>query len=205
MNHRRFHARAAIFAFAASVVGCQDEREPVSPAASASSPAPEAAPGASAASIIRPEVAPVAAEPAPPPPLNATVGFPDGGQTLGDEAELALREVLESDQLAEGWPIIVRGHSDSVGSDEANLRISLARAESVAEWLVKHEVDEERITVIALGEQNPSAPNALPDGTPNEAGRARNRRVEISIAPESEASDPEARGESPDGAAPDTA
>ena len=34
-----------------------------------------------------------------------------------------------------------------------------------------------------MGEQNPIAPNALPDGSPNEAGRASNRRVEIDISP----------------------
>ena len=37
--------------------------------------------------------------------------------------------------------------------------------------------------MIAVGEQNPIAPNALPDGEPNEPGRARNRRVELEIAP----------------------
>ncbi len=42
-------------------------------------------------------------------------------------------------------------------------------------------IAETRIEVIALGEQNPIEPNALPDGAPNEAGRAANRRVELSV------------------------
>jgi len=39
------------------------------------------------------------------------------------------------------------------------------------------------MTIVAFGEQNPIAPNALPDGTPDLAGRAKNRRVELAVAP----------------------
>src|SRR5690606_30153070 len=87
------------------------------------------------------------------------------------------------DQLAEGWPVVLRGHTDSVGHDEANLRASRRRAEAVANWLVEHGVSEERIEIIALGEQRPIAPNALPDGSPDEEGRAKNRRVTVHIVP----------------------
>ena len=69
--------------------------------------------------------------------------------------------------MAEGGEIILRGHSDSGGSDDGNLRASQARAEAVRDWLVDNGIDSERITVIAFGEQNPAAPNALPDGSPN--------------------------------------
>ena len=74
------------------------------------------------------------------------------------------------------------GHSDSGGSDEVNIRASLERAEAVRDWMVANGVAEERITLVAFGEQNPAAPNALPDGSPNEEGRAANRRVEIVVA-----------------------
>ncbi|MEL7217243.1 MAG: OmpA family protein, partial [Pseudomonadota bacterium] len=53
----------------------------------------------------------------------------------------------------------------------------------VAEWLIGKGVNQERIDVIVFGEQNPAEPNALPDGSPNEAGRAANRRVEVLIVP----------------------
>jgi len=81
-----------------------------------------------------------------------------------------------------GGPIIVGGHSDAAGSDAVNLRASTARAEAVAEWLVGMGVAQDRIIVIAFGEQNPVEPNAKPDGTPNEAGREANRRVDVTVA-----------------------
>ncbi len=151
-----------------------------------STPSQEPEPEASetpATSIMREDIRPqvVAEEPAE--PFAITVPFADGGNDIGAEAQRALLEVLQSDALDEGWPLVLRGHTDSSGNDSANLRASRARAEAVAAWLVERGVDDDRITVIGFGEQNPIAPNALPDGTPNEAGRARNRRVEIDIAP----------------------
>ena len=120
---------------------------------------------------------------APPDPLAATVPFPDGGYELNAAAERVLAGVVKSDQLAENWPIVLRGHTDSEGDDRGNLFASRKRAEAVAGWLVENGVDEERIEVIALGEQRPVAPNAQLNGTPDERGRARNRRVEVWIGP----------------------
>src|SRR5690606_40300595 len=109
--------------------------------------------------------------------------FPYTTLFRSEAAEAVLGKVLESRQLAEGWPIVLRGHTDSAGHDEANLRVSRRRAEAVAEWLTERGVDPGRIEVVALGEQRPVAPNARLDGTPDEEGRARNRRVTVSIAP----------------------
>ena len=135
-----------------------------------------------AASIIRPEVASDTIVEEAVAPLRVLVAFPTGA-ALTPEAERQLAGVLQSEALAEGWPVVLRGHSDSDGADAANLATSRRRADAVASWLQDHGVASDRIRVIALGEQNPLAPNANRDGTPNEAGRARNRRVEIMIAP----------------------
>ena len=132
---------------------------------------------------MRPEVLPEPAAPARLEPLEATIPFAEGGNELTAEAEQALAEVVESAQLAEGWPVVLRGHTDSLGSDRANLLTSKLRAEAVADWLVEHGVARERITVIAIGEQRPVAPNAHLDGSADEEGRARNRRVTLAIAP----------------------
>jgi OOP family OmpA-OmpF porin len=115
-------------------------------------------------------------------PLEARIGFPDGGSELSQAARAELMAVIESPQVAAGGPITLRGHSDSEGTDVANLRASQQRAEAVRDWLVGHGIDKGRIRVIALGEQNPVEPNALPDGRVNERGRAANRRVDLSIA-----------------------
>lgn len=112
--------------------------------------------------------------------LETRVLFPEGVE-LTEEARAELATVLASPQVAEGGMITLRGHSDSGGSDEANMRASQARAEAVRDWLVANGVGEDRIVLIAFGEQNPAAPNALPDGSPDEVGRAANRRVEIEV------------------------
>lgn len=164
---------------AVALAGCdRGERDPAQP------PQPDGEPASSAEpkSIFRPEFQ---AEPAPEPeplaPLERRVLFPEGAG-LTPEALAALAEIVASPQYEAGGPIVLRGHSDAGGNDEANLRMSEARAEAVRDWMIENGASEERITVIAFGEQNPVAPNAKPDGTPNEKGRALNRRVDIAIA-----------------------
>ena len=121
---------------------------------------------------------------APLPPLETTLGFPDGTSELTEAARAELATILKSPQMGEGGRIVLGGHSDSDGSDEANETASRERAEAVRDFLVENGVDEERIEIIAFGEQNPIEPNALPDGSPNEEGRAANRRVEVTIETE---------------------
>lgn len=140
-------------------------------------PGPDGAP----VSIIRAD-ADVEVDPATLEPLEQRISFDEGGSDLGEAAVAELEMVMESAQMKAGGPIVLRGHTDSEGRDNANLRASENRAEAVKAWLVQQGVAENRITVIAMGEQNPARPNALPDGTPNETGRAFNRRVDLTIA-----------------------
>ena len=132
------------------------------------------------ASIIRPEIEverpPIALE-----PLRATIPFGEGGSDLSDEALAELKTMLETDQWKQVDRVILRGHSDAGGSDAANMRISRERAQAVADWLEERGLDEDAIRVIAFGGQNPVQPNLLPNGEPNERGRAANRRVEVTI------------------------
>jgi len=185
-----------------ALAGCEMREEPDQEPAPASSeetigtPAPEET-RPPVASIIRDDSLPGPIMELPPQPLRLTVPYAEGGSDLSSRAEQVLAGVLQSDALDEDWPIILRGHTDSAGNDQANIRASRARAEAVAAWLVERGVDDERINVIAMGEQNPLAPNARPDGEPNEAGRARNRRVDIEIAP---APAPRLDGEAVEGA-----
>lgn len=144
--------------------------------------APAAAPDPDAPiSIIRSDVEHPELPEAPLEPLAVTIGFPDGGSDLDTAATLALEELAASAQMAEDSAVILRAHSDAGGSDAVNMRVSEARGEAVRDWLVDNGVSAERITLIAFGEQNPVEPNALPDGEPNEAGRAANRRVDIEV------------------------
>ncbi|WP_075290530.1 OmpA family protein [Pararhizobium arenae] len=73
--------------------------------------------------------------------------------------------------------IDVDGHTDSTGNPGYNQGLSERRAASVANYLASQGVDQRRMSAIGYGQDRPVASNA------DEAGRAQNRRVEISIAP----------------------
>ena len=66
-----------------------------------------------------------------------------------------------------------------MGDDAYNKRLSEQRAAAVKAYLATKGVPEGRVRTIGLGELRPTAPNAQPDGTDDEAGRQRNRRVEV--------------------------
>ncbi|MEM1052934.1 MAG: OmpA family protein [Pseudomonadota bacterium] len=135
------------------------------------------------ASILRPDIAAETAveEGTLTESFTAVIGFPSGGSELDADALAELEQVRASTQFTQTGAIILRAHGDSAGSDVANERASEARGLAVAEWLIAAGAEPRRIDVIVFGEQNPTLPNAMPDGSPNEAGRAANRRVEIEI------------------------
>ena len=69
----------------------------------------------------------------------------------------------------------VGGHTDSDGTEEANLELSTARARAVVDRLVRAGVRYSRVVAKGYGESQPVADNATPEG------RARNRRIEFRI------------------------
>ena len=71
--------------------------------------------------------------------------------------------------------IAVHGHTDSVGSDAANLALSKARAKSCMDYLISHGISAKRLQSEGFGESKPIDTNDTP------AGRARNRRVEFKV------------------------
>lgn len=73
--------------------------------------------------------------------------------------------------------ILVVGHTDAAGSELHNMQLSIRRAEAVVEYLRTHGIALTRLQADGRGESEPFADN----GT--EAGRAKNRRVEIIVRP----------------------
>ncbi len=78
--------------------------------------------------------------------------------------------------------VFIFGHTDSKGDDAYNLELSQKRAAAVKYYFVNvFKVPATRMQTKGLGKTKPIAPNQNPDGSDNEAGRAKNRRVEFII------------------------
>jgi outer membrane protein OmpA-like peptidoglycan-associated protein len=73
--------------------------------------------------------------------------------------------------------VIIKGHTDSVGSEQYNQKLSESRADGVRTFLISEGVASPRITAIGFGEGLPVATNTTAEG------RQQNRRVEIEIRP----------------------
>ena len=71
--------------------------------------------------------------------------------------------------------IIAVGHTDSVGGDAYNQKLSIRRSEAVKAYLVSRGIEKNRVYTEGKGEKQPVADNK------SSAGRAKNRRVEIEV------------------------
>ncbi len=76
--------------------------------------------------------------------------------------------------------LLIIGHTDSIGDEQYNLDLGMRRARSVAKYLESLGIGAP-MQVESKGEALPVAPNTLPDGSDNPAGRKKNRRVNIRI------------------------
>lgn len=110
--------------------------------------------------------------------LTADLMFPFDESALTEEAAAALAELVG--QIPQGVALGVDGHTDGLGTDSRNDELSLARAESVAAVL-RAERPDLALSVAGHGSREPVAENTV-GGEDNPAGRALNRRVELSFA-----------------------
>jgi len=130
--------------------------------------------------ICDPEIAQPAPPPPPPPParkhieLNADTYFdfnkstlkPEGKKVIDDQAVAPMKEHPELRAL-------VQGHTDSIGSEAYNMKLSERRANAVKDFMVSRGVSASRITTKGFGKTKPIADNKTAEG------RAKNRRVEV--------------------------
>ncbi len=108
--------------------------------------------------------------------------FEFGQSTLTDGASGRVQDMADVlNTQAAGRRVSIEGHTDAIGSEDANQRLSEARARSVADALSGSGVEESRLSTTGYGEHYPVAPNTNPDDSDNAAGRAQNRRVEVVI------------------------
>lgn len=112
------------------------------------------------------------------------VTFEFDSARLTATAENRLANVVNALQAAERIDVRIEGHTDSLGTAAYNLRLSQERADSVKRYLVQHGISPARLVTRGYGETRPVAPNTLPNGEDNPAGRAKNRRVELHVIDE---------------------
>ena len=98
---------------------------------------------------------------------NSAQLTPEATQTLDK-----LGKALQSSELA-SCCFQIEGHTDSVGSDTYNERLSQRRAQSVTRYLTEHYKLKDRTIAVGYGEQKPIADNTTDDG------RQKNRRVQV--------------------------
>ena len=93
--------------------------------------------------------------------------------TIKPESEVVLARAAAVLKQATGFAVEVQGHTDNVGGDDYNQKLSEARAASVKQWLGSHGADAARLSSKGYGKTQPVADNG------SDFGRAKNRRVEL--------------------------
>ncbi|MCP3715983.1 OmpA family protein [Paraburkholderia sp. CNPSo 3281] len=122
-------------------------------------------------------------QPPPPPPAVLTLDsmslFDSGKAQLKDGSTRIMVNALEMIKAHPDKRILVAGHTDNVGKPDSNLLLSTARAQAVRNWLVDASgIPATQFAIQGYGDTRPLTENDT------DAGRARNRRVEITLVPD---------------------
>jgi len=140
--------------------------------------APAMAPAAPAAAAPA-AAAPAAAPAAPPAATKVTYAadafFDFNKSVIKPEGKAKLDDLVGKIKDINLEVIIAVGHTDSVGSDAYNQKLSVRRSEAVKAYLVSKGIEKNRVYTEGKGEKQPVADNKTAEG------RAKNRRVEIEV------------------------
>ena len=163
---------------ATAAQGCDGAIKPV--------PKVEPKPAPPAPVVVPPAAPKVVAPPPPPPPAKpapvsekvtfaADTFFDFDKSALKADAKAKLDDLVAKTRGLNLEVIIAVGHTDSVGADAYNQKLSVARSEAVKAYLVSKGVEKNRVYTEGKGEKQPVADNKTAEG------RAKNRRVEIEV------------------------
>lgn len=108
-------------------------------------------------------------------PVHFVLYFKAGTTELTEESRKLLDEVIAAALSRKSTDVSVVGHTDRMGSREANYRLGLERTGIVSEMLVSHGIDLDYIDVTSHGEDNPLVK------TNDDVPESRNRRVEVVV------------------------
>ena len=106
------------------------------------------------------------------------VFFDTGRATLKPESNKALNDLYEVMKLKETLVIEISGHTDSIGGEEFNKKLSEDRANAVRNFLIKKGIPSQRVSAKGYWYSVPRAENS------SEEGRAKNRRTEVLVIKE---------------------
>ena len=160
---------------ATASASCDGAIKPMAAPAPAAAPRPAPAPAAAA-----PAAAPRPA-PAPQPPAATKVTyaadafFDFNKSVVKPEGKAKLDDLVGKVKGINLEVVIAVGHTDSVGGDAYNQKLSVARAEAVKAYLVSKGIEKNRVYTEGKGKSQPVADNKTNEG------RAKNRRVEIEV------------------------
>lgn len=111
---------------------------------------------------------------------RVSITFPSGSSTLDENSKYIIQ--LKFGEVARSFAksrIRIEGNTDNIGADDMNKRLSLRRAQSVAEFLIKeYQFDPNRFIVVGNGSAKSVADNTTEDG------RAKNRRTDFELISE---------------------
>ena len=150
---------------ATAAPGCDGAIAPA--AAAAATPAAAARPAAPAAPVAPPAATKVT--------YAADAFFDFNKSVIKPEGKAKLDDLVGKIKDINLEVIIAVGHTDSVGSDAYNQKLSVRRSEAVKAYLVSKGIEKNRVYTEGKGEKQPVADNK------NAEGRAKNRRVEIEV------------------------
>ncbi|MEY3524227.1 MAG: hypothetical protein RIR92_292 [Pseudomonadota bacterium] len=134
--------------------------QPAPASASSSAPSPAAAPAAAVSSKVT---------------YAADAFFDFNKSVIKPEAKAKLDDLVDKIKAVNLEVIIAVGHTDAVGSDAYNQKLSMRRSNAVKAYLINKGVDKTRIYTEGKGEKQPVADNGTKEG------RSKNRRVEIEV------------------------
>ncbi len=167
--------RDGVWTPATALAGCDGAPAPAPAPALAPRSAPAPAPAAAPAPAPAPAAAVVPAPTSEKVTFAADAFFDFDKSVLKPEGRAKLDDLVGKMSGLNLEVIIAVGHTDSVGTDTYNQRLSIRRSEAVKSYLVSKGVEKNRVYTEGKGEKQPVADNKTSEG------RAKNRRVEIEV------------------------